>query len=84
MYLAREDVNIFCLTASLEVKVLSRNSGGVMSMVMLQDGRLASGSDENTVEIWDMNKRDNSITLTGHTGWITSLFETTDGLLLSG
>jgi WD40 repeat protein len=40
----------------------------VLSVCELVDGRLASGSDDNTIRIWDLSKGGECVqTLTGHT-----------------
>ena len=70
-----------------DVKVLSAcHTGAVTSLMVLKDGRLASGSRDRTIKIWDLDLTSPRclLTLSGHTGFIFCLSEGADGLLLSG
>ena len=68
----------------LEVKVLSEHRGPVRSLVVLQDGRLVSGSSDQTIKFWDLCLTSSSCSITIRTESTTCLIEETDGLLLSG
>ena len=57
----------------------------IYSLIQLQDGRLASGSRDKTIKIW--NPHDNfecTQTLKGHTHFIYNLIQLHDGRLASG
>lgn len=54
------------------------------SLVVLSDGRLVSGSEDEAIRIWDTSTGQSLITLTGHTGPITSLAVLPNGYLASG
>ncbi|MGL5080482.1 MAG: protein kinase domain-containing protein [Microcoleaceae cyanobacterium] len=59
-----------------------RNS--VTAVVFSPDGAtLASGSQDQTIEIWQLNRGKRWYTLTGHTNWVTSLSFSPDGKLLA-
>ncbi len=55
-----------------------------MSLVVLPDGSLASGSADNTTRIWDTKSGETIKILTGHTAGVCSLVFLPDGLLASG
>ena len=54
----------------------------VLSVCELVDGRLASGSFDNTIRIWDLSKGGECAqTLTGHTSFVRSVCAMGDGRL---
>ncbi len=56
----------------------------IYSLVVLPDGLLASGCDDDTIRIWNFNTGINIKTLTGHTHDVRSLVVLSDDLLASG
>jgi len=61
-----------------------KNLACYLSLVVLPDGTLASGSDDYTIKIWDVKTGKRIKTLCGHTSWIRSLAVLSDGSLVSG
>ena len=51
---------------------------------MFQDGRVASGSKDNTIRIWNIENGQTTNVLTGHNGQIGALTVLPDGRLASG
>ena len=51
---------------------------------MLPDGRLASGSADNTIRLWDVKTGEETARLEGHGGWVNALAVLPDGRLASG
>jgi WD40 repeat protein len=52
----------------------------VCAVTLTPDGRLAiSGSDDNTLKVWDLESGNELMTLTGHTGSIDAVAVTPDG-----
>ncbi|UYM16856.1 F-box/WD repeat-containing protein [Endozoicomonas euniceicola] len=68
------------------VATLKGHTDAVTSVTSLADGRLASGSRDKTVKVWDLSKPDGEqcvVTLEGHTRDVTSVTPLADGRLAS-
>lgn len=62
----------------------SGHTNGVYSLVCLPAGQLASGSEDNTIKLWDVSSGSSVTTLSGHTSVVVSLVVLPDGRLASG
>ena len=56
----------------------------VYSLTVLQNGHLVSGSDDNTIKIWDTTTAELIQTLTGHANYVKSLTVLQNGNLVYG
>jgi len=56
----------------------------ILNIVHTRDNRLATGSSDETIKIWNIETGTCIQTLDGHTGRVYSLCELSDGCLLSG
>ena len=54
------------------------------ALCVLSDGRLASGSDDGTIRLWDVPTGAATASLKGHHGKVSSLCLLPDGRLASG
>ena len=69
---------------SLLVKTLTGHTDCVLSVTYSPDGKkLASGSYDGTVRIWDVGRGECERTLTGHTNWVLSVTYSPDGKKLA-
>lgn len=66
------------------ITTLSGHSDDVHSVDFSPDGTLlASGSDDNTIKLWNVSDGTLRTTLKGHTGWVCSVAFSPDGTLLA-
>jgi WD40 repeat protein len=75
------------LMAGAEVtppEVLQGHTRLVLSVIQLADGRLASGSWDNTIRIWSTSTEQCEKVLEGHTSQVWSVIQLADGRLASG
>ncbi|AVH72605.1 nSTAND1 domain-containing NTPase [Nostoc sp. 'Lobaria pulmonaria (5183) cyanobiont'] len=69
---------------AIEVNTLEGHSSSVWGVVFSPDGKtLASGSDDNTIKLWDVSTGKAIKTLTGHSSMVISVVFSPDGKTLA-
>jgi eukaryotic-like serine/threonine-protein kinase len=67
-----------------ELLALKGHAAGIRSVVFSPDGRrLATGSDDHTVKVWDATTGKETLTLEGHGGFVASVAFSPDGRRLA-
>jgi WD40 repeat protein len=66
------------------LKILIDHTNTVYCVIELSDGRIASGSNDKSIRIWDSNSRTCLKILIGHTSYVLSVIELSDGSIASG
>ena len=69
---------------SVELARLEGHDDGVTALAALPDGRLASGSWDKTIRLWDLKVGTETARLEGHDDRVNALAVLTDGRLASG
>ena len=64
-------------------KELKRHNGRILSLAILPNGDLVSGSCDNTIKIWNVEDGSVKRTLNGHTGSIRDLIAVDNNYLIS-
>lgn len=62
---------------------LQGHSGAVESLIKLKDGRLASGSGDNTIKIWRLYERRLEVNLANHSNWVNCIIQMENERLVS-
>ena len=66
------------------INILRGHVDGVLSVILLSDGRLCSGGADLSIKIWDWTKGECCSTLLGHKKWIKCLCQLSNNYLVSG
>ena len=62
------------------LRTLTGHSGSVQAVAVTADGtRVMSGSDDNTVKVWNLETGKEQFTLSGHSDWVQAVAVTADG-----
>jgi len=81
---ADQTIRIWNITTGKQALVLSGHSEAVKCLVELPNNRVASGSEDRSIKIWDLNLNGALITtLIGHSGFIRTLVVLQSGYLAS-
>ncbi len=77
------EINIWNVNTGIVIRTLTGHTDWIYSLVVLPDGLLASGCDDDTIRIWNFTTGINIKTLTGHSHDVRSLVVLSLDLLAS-
>lgn len=75
-------VRVLDLASGECVQTLAGHTRKVTVLAVMPDGKLVSGSNDNTVRVWENDRC--AFALVGHTDWVSALTVLSDGKLASG
>jgi WD40 repeat protein len=78
-----EELQLFDFKSKSITQISKDHTGRINCLIKLSDGRLASGSQDNTIKIWDIKKKELIFTLKGHTSIIWDIRELEGNKLIS-
>jgi len=82
-FYADQQIRLWDLQSGAEVARLGGHKGWINALVLLPDGRLASGSSDHTIRLWDLVRCAETAKLEGHTNTVHALSVLPDGRLAS-
>ena len=77
------NITIMSYDLNTTMKTLCGHTSWVYALKMLPDGRLASGSYDRTIRIWNLTTGTQNMVLYGHTAAVISLDVLANGYLVS-
>ncbi len=66
------------------ISISKEHKGRINCLIRLSSGKVASGGQDNTIKIWDIDKKQLITTLTGHTSIIWEIRELEGNKIISG
>ncbi|CAF0816000.1 unnamed protein product [Brachionus calyciflorus] len=81
---SQSDIKIWNADNGSLIRIIPGHSGRVLALTVLQNGNLASCSEDKTIKIWDANFGSLKITINGHSDRVNTLVVLPNGNLASG
>jgi WD40 repeat protein len=78
-----EELQLFDGETKTISQISKEHNGRINCLIKLSDGRLASGGQDNTIKVWDIEKKQTIFTLKGHTSIIWDIREIEGNKLIS-
>lgn len=79
----KEELQLFEGQNKTITEVSKEHNGRINCLIKLSDGKIASGGQDSTIKIWDIEKKQTIFTLKGHTSMIWDIKELPDNKLIS-
>jgi WD40 repeat protein len=80
---AKEELQLFEGDSKSITTISKEHTGRINCLIQLSNGKIASGSQDNTIKIWDIEKKEAIYTLKGHTSIIWDIRELEGNKLIS-
>jgi len=80
---AKEELQLFEGDNKSITTISKEHTGRINCLIQLSNGKIASGSQDNTIKIWDIEKKEAIYTLKGHTSIIWDIRELEGNKLIS-
>ena len=81
---ARDELLLLDLKSSNISVYSTEHKGKINVLIKLKDGRIASGGQDKTIKVWDINSNQSLVTLEGHKSMVWCLNEIENNKLISG
>lgn len=78
------EIKLLDITSIAPSTLFQEHKQKITTLLKLSNSLFASGSDDQTIKIWDMNVPGSQMTLTGHTARISCLEKINDEKIISG
>ena len=72
---AKEELQCFDILSKSITPISKEHKGRINCIIKLSNGNIATGSQDNTIKIWDIDKKEVLYTLNGHTSIIWEIRE---------
>ena len=80
---AKEELQCFDILSKSITPISKEHKGRINCIIKLSNGNIATGSQDNTIKIWDIDKKEVLYTLNGHTSIIWEIRELEGNKLIS-
>nr|NGX38307.1 hypothetical protein [Chlamydiota bacterium] len=77
-------IRIVDLNAPMMIKIFKEHNGTIRSVINLSTQYFATGSDDQTIKIWDLREQRSALTIGGNPGKVTALLKIDDTQFISG
>ena len=81
---AKDELQLLDLKTDNIITFSIEHKGRINVLIKMNDGRIASGGQDKTIKVWNIDSKESVMTLEGHTSMIWTLNEISGNKLISG
>ena len=81
---AKDELQLLDLKTDNIITFSTEHKGRINVLIKMNDGRIASGGQDKTIKVWNIDSKESVMTLEGHTSMIWALNEISGNKLISG